>query len=721
MLNQIIFNFLKSSANLLSCDATKLQNDKESKMPKSLTLILIFCCHIFVRLQGIETLSVPVSYEGRFLPADPYAKKWLFEIHHRSSLKSENLTAFHAESPSAFEFIWQLNFQGHKPWDKAPLFWIRTAEVKELLDLPLKQDRFDYATLIHSIYEDTKSSWIVMQKLLVYHYLKSYQDPANYGGRTTLELSQLSPGLWLSLNGQNLILLEASEAAPWKRLNPGLLIEENIDLRVAPREQSALDDLQELIATLSRFSQLLGTTLPNELSYSKAFNGLKAQGLPPKQISTALDQQHPIRSRLQAAGTLLKTLPGKLTEGEWYSLHALQIKVYDPATNDLQPISNFTLYSDEVFHRLRELYTSLKHTAEQKDDQDKAAHSKVTNELMQLLADNYKTIENKAYKQAAGKQLIYPSENQLAAETLYSNFPFIMVCIGGYALALIALILGYSLNNKGVTTVGASFLMLSFFLHGFLLAIRSYILGRPPVSNMFETLLYVPWIAVLTGLLLWTKYRHTLLMAAGATVSLALLVLLQITHIDSSFTNVQAVLDSQYWLIIHVLLVVGSYGIFILGGVLGHYYLGGLAWHGKETKNLKFVSQFILQSMYLGVALLVPGTLLGGVWAAESWGRFWDWDPKESWAFISICVYLIWIHAYRFNKISHFGLAIGSVIGLLTISFTWYGVNYVLGTGLHSYGFGHGGEGYYYLYLIAEILFLNLVSLRWTIACEDRQ
>jgi ABC-type transport system involved in cytochrome c biogenesis permease subunit len=78
----------------------------------------------------------------------------------------------------------------------------------------------------------------------------------------------------------------------------------------------------------------------------------------------------------------------------------------------------------------------------------------------------------------------------------------------------------------------------------------------------------------------------------------------------------------------------------------------------------------------MGVAMLIPGTILGGVWAAESWGRFWDWDPKESWAFISSCIYLMVIHAYRFHFIRNIGLAAGSIAGLLMISFTWYGVNY---------------------------------------------
>ena len=134
-----------------------------------------------------------------------------------------------------------------------------------------------------------------------------------------------------------------------------------------------------------------------------------------------------------------------------------------------------------------------------------------------------------------------------------------------------------------------------------------------------------------------------------------------------------------------------------------------LIFNQNNSLTLKQLSSMILQTLYIGTAMLIAGTILGGLWAAESWGRFWDWDPKESWAFISSAFYLIWIHAYRFHKISSFGLAFGSVSGLLAISFTWYGVNYILGTGLHSYGFGSGGEHLYYAFLGTESLFLSVV------------
>lgn len=656
--------------------------------------------------QGEE--AVPVSYQGRFLPQEAYAQQWLFEIYHQRHLKKDHLIKFHVNSSSPLNFIWKLNWHGHREWDDSPLFWIRSAEVKKILGLPLKIDRFDYNTLHHAIYDDSEISMRIMQSLLIYHYDKAYNDPSNYAGKATLELSQLSPGLWLSLNDRGLVVLESTIHPPWNKLKRETIIGSQIDLRAMAYDRKSLEELQQLISALSLFSQLNGTDLISEIEYFDAMQSLKENGKASKQIANELEQQFPLKARLQRAGTLYKVLPGKLTPGEWYSLHALQIQVYDPSASELKFANNFTLYADDIFLHLRQLYFRL---MAQTQKQESNEIEEITAEIQRLLSGSYSAIASTPYMQAAGKQLNYPSINQLAAERLYGNFPFIFVCIGGYAIALLGLSFGLILKKDRFSALGAAALIFSFLLQGVVLLLRSYILGRPPVSNMFETLLYVPWIAVLAGLALWMKYRHTLLMTAAAAVSLALLLLLQITHIDSSFSNVQAVLDSQYWLIVHVLMVVGSYGLFILGGVLGHIYLVGVTWHGREQANMAFLNQMILQTMYLGVALLVPGTLLGGVWAAESWGRFWDWDPKESWAFISICIYLIWIHAYRFHMIGNFGLAIGSIAGLLAIGFTWYGVNYILGTGLHSYGFGQGGENYYYSYLIAEMLFLAVICI----------
>ncbi len=309
---------------------------------------------------------------------------------------------------------------------------------------------------------------------------------------------------------------------------------------------------------------------------------------------------------------------------------------------------NQTLYSDEIYQRvLKGDYTALE--------------------------EGYAKLAGTPLTQTRSKTLTYPSIHKLKLEAFFTKAPLISILFAIYLIA--------ALTRLRPIFIGA------IVLHTLLLLGRCYILSRPPVSNMMETILYVPWIAALTALF----NKHIFVGSLSATSLLLFL------PPHQTFETVQAVLDSSYWLTIHVLLIVGSYGILIFAGVLAHIYL---------VREKYF--ETLVKTLYIGTALLIVGTMLGGVWAAQSWGRFWDWDPKEAWAFISALIYLAFLHAYKFRKIKKRALAVGGVIGLIAISFTWYGVNYILGTGLHSYGFGGGGEWIYYCYIGTEIAFLCL-------------
>jgi ABC-type transport system involved in cytochrome c biogenesis permease subunit len=313
------------------------------------------------------------------------------------------------------------------------------------------------------------------------------------------------------------------------------------------------------------------------------------------------------------------------------------------------------------------------------------------------ILDVYQQHVGQIYKTADHKSLKYPSVTRLKAELLYSKIPFSLFTFFLYLFATFS----YFLKKKNIFYY---LLISAFFLHSFLLLLRTYILARPPVSNMNETLLYVPWIAIITALtfFIFSKTKSSLFLFASSILAMGLLFFNQKSP---TLDNVQAVLDSRYWLIIHVLLVVGSYGVLLFSGVLAHIFLL------NRRKATIYLEKTILQSLYLGTFLLICGTILGGIWAQESWGRFWDWDPKETWAFIASGVNLCTIHAYKFKKITSIGLSFGAIIGLMVISFTWYGVNYILGVGLHSYGFGSGGQWLYFSYLALEISFILLKKI----------
>ncbi len=365
-------------------------------------------------------------------------------------------------------------------------------------------------------------------------------------------------------------------------------------------------------------------------------------------------------------------LPSKYELNLWLPLNAAALMQ-----------KNQTAYPDAAFETISRLIFTLRQSFDRSQ-----------------LAVLKQTLEKSYLKYLAGvesKELALPSLWQLKAEVVYYGFPWTKMTLIAYCLAALLILAG--------SRSAWACLMAAFALHTSLLGLRCFILLRPPVSNMVETIIYVPWVAMAIGFLFYRTHRHKGLLLSSTLCAVILLSLVTYSTYTPDLETVQPVLNSHYWLTIHVLMVVGSYGAFILSGVVSHIYLFKRLKSPPSQEN-----KWILNTLYTGTILLICGTILGGVWAAQSWGRFWDWDPKESWAFISSCLYLAVIHAYRFGKINDVGLAIGSIVGLQAITFTWYGVNYILGVGLHSYGFGQGGELFYAFFVFFELFFVIIMA-----------
>jgi ABC-type transport system involved in cytochrome c biogenesis permease subunit len=215
--------------------------------------------------------------------------------------------------------------------------------------------------------------------------------------------------------------------------------------------------------------------------------------------------------------------------------------------------------------------------------------------------------------------------------------------------------------------------------------------------------------------------------------------------LNSEFSPLQPVLRDNFWLTIHVLTIVSSYGAGALAWGLGNlalgYYLFGkyrdpakpefgeghrpagdidvapAAIGRRPPEECLTLAHFTYKAMQVAVLLLAAGTILGGLWADVSWGRFWGWDPKEVWALISLLVYLAILHGRYAGLFGNFGLAVGSVLGATAIAMSWYGVNFVLGAGLHSYGFGDSAQGQWYVAGVIAVnwLFMIAAAMRYLV------
>lgn len=329
------------------------------------------------------------------------------------------------------------------------------------------------------------------------------------------------------------------------------------------------------------------------------------------------------------------------------------------------------------------------------------------------------------FQKEAGKR-VYPSDSVIKAELFYTKakigthlFGF---CILLGALLLIVTILQLFSEHrilKIAYTIGRIGSIILFLVFTFDLLLRWYIAKHPPWSDGFEMLLFVSWAVLLFGVLFSKKSAFTL--PLGVLFSGVLLLVSFLDWLNPEITTLKPVLNS-YWLKIHVAVIVGSYAPLALSCITALLSLLLLIFKPikRSSKWFKSMQELIIvqeMSITIGLYLLSIGTFLGGIWANESWGRYWAWDPKETWALISILIYAIVAHlrlipSFKNAWIYH----IASLWAFASIIMTSYGVNYYL-VGLHSYATGDPVPIPMWVYVL--ILLLSIISIYSYISYRD--
>jgi ABC-type transport system involved in cytochrome c biogenesis permease subunit len=290
----------------------------------------------------------------------------------------------------------------------------------------------------------------------------------------------------------------------------------------------------------------------------------------------------------------------------------------------------------------------------------------------------------------------YYDRARIDREVFYNRFKPFRETWMLYLCAVAALITALMISRKGVYIAAMCIFGLAILFHAGAFALRCSITGWAPVTNMYETVIWVAMMGAIFSFILELVYRRRIIAIGGATVAvLATVVAASLpAEFGNSIRNLTPVLRSNYWLSIHVLTIVSSYAAFALALVLGNIVLGQFIYGKANPESIKANLMFTYRSIQIGVLLVAAGTILGGLWADVSWGRFWGWDPKEVWALIVLLTYLALLHGRFAGWIKQFGLAAGAVICFTAVLMSWYGVNFVLGAGLHSYGFETGGQIY---------------------------
>jgi len=477
-----------------------------------------------------------------------------------------------------------------------------------------------------------------------------------------------------------------------------------------------------ILVSLGELKERLG--LPNE---QRRFSFTQLTALP--ELNTLASQAHALRkaekplNRLQSEVMSVSerlALFANVMNGTAFLLVPAPEKATDPW---LVPPAFAQYYSEPQFAPVQ---TPLQTMANAYVKGDGFAFSRAANQLRENL------------RQLSPK--IYPEESQLRLEYFYNHWDGFYRAAWSYGVALLLLAIGTVrarsraassvATSLGETPGSRSYLkiagvivaIIGLLFHASGIVMRCLIASRPPVTNMYESIIWVSFAVSFFGMIFFLRYRTPVYLLAALPVSLVALLLVHQMPIamPSSIDPLVPVLRDNFWLTIHVLTITLSYAAFALAMGFGHILLWRYARNPVAARADQPMHFWLYRVLQLGVILLAAGTILGGVWANYSWGRFWGWDPKETWALIALLCYILTLHGRLAGWWTQFGLVVASVVCFLAVLMAWYGVNFVLGKGLHSYGFGIGGETYVVGGVIADLLFVGFAIWRYRRAKSSR-
>lgn len=357
-----------------------------------------------------------------------------------------------------------------------------------------------------------------------------------------------------------------------------------------------------------------------------------------------------------------------------------------------------------------------------------AIHNKESIEIKNLLslwkqlANNYNDqnqIEwNKTSLLLQQKSLSISSEKvnlKMYTETLYNKLNIFEVTKIIYCIGFILAILSVFILKKSeeARKIIFSLLLSGVALHLIGLLVRCYIMSRPPVATLYESIIFVSFIGCAFSLFIEKKRMDY------SGIFLCALIGVPLQYIGSKYAidgdtmgMLSAVLNTNFWLATHVLTISIGYGCCLIAGGLGHFYLLQILLNSEDTRKLNNIFQNMLAVGLFALFFSLSGTILGGIWADQSWGRFWGWDPKENGALLIVLWLLLLLHGLIGKLLSPILFAAGMALTNIVVILTWFGVN-LLGVGLHSYGFAKNTGVNITIFCTIDILYITICLLTY--------
>ncbi len=302
--------------------------------------------------------------------------------------------------------------------------------------------------------------------------------------------------------------------------------------------------------------------------------------------------------------------------------------------------------------------------------------------------------------------------SKIPLELFYNRADFFLWVKLLYGLAFLVFLMSFFYSPVFARQISLGLIFAGLVFHCCAFVLRMMIMARPPVTNLFETFIFVSLVSVILGVIIELVNKRWLGNVVASVCGLVFLLIAGKFNAEGdTMQMLAAVLDSNFWLAIHVISITIGYAGCCVAGLIGHFYLLQGIRYPKEKALLESTYQNLIGTLGFGLMMTFFGTTVGGIWADQSWGRFWGWDPKENGALLIVLWCAIIFHAKVGRLIGPLGVAVASVLGIVVVMWAWFGVN-LLSVGLHSYGFTSGVATGLLVYVIMETVFLS-VSVPW--------
>lgn len=297
-------------------------------------------------------------------------------------------------------------------------------------------------------------------------------------------------------------------------------------------------------------------------------------------------------------------------------------------------------------------------------------------------------------------------------ERVFNGYQPFAIAMELYVLVFLAVCISWLRWPHALGKASLWILLLAFALHTFGLLARMYIQGRPPVTNLYSSAVFVGWGAVLLGAFLEKISRNGVGAAMAALVGFSTLIIAHhLAMTGDTLEMMRAVLDSNFWLATHVIVITLGYSAMFFAGALAiAFAFLGLLRRNFDSKAARSLSGMVYGITCFAALFSLVGTILGGIWADQSWGRFWGWDPKENGALMIVIMCAITLHARWGGIARERGIMALAILGNIVTAWSWFGTN-LLGVGLHSYGFTDSGFLWMCAFVLSQLLGIALVLL----------